>query len=186
MVLHANKFYEGPEDFRQFCLRLKLTACPHCQRTGFLIRHGFLFGYNENTVNSKVQRGSRFYCSNRNRRSGCGRTFSLLAAHILRKFTLSTNGLWAVLRGFLNGLCKLEAFRRAKIAFATSSAYRIFRRVFRAQHRIRTKLQDNFQASAYTDHHDPLVLTIRHLQTAFPSASNPLSAFQVYFQTSVF
>ncbi|MCK5543067.1 MAG: hypothetical protein KAI40_10275, partial [Desulfobacterales bacterium] len=59
---------------------LKIYACPHCNCCGCLILHGFLYGYDDTDF---VRRGHRIFCSNRNLRSGCGRTFPMLKSRFI-------------------------------------------------------------------------------------------------------
>lgn len=105
--------------------RLHLCYCPHCGKTGFLIGHGGLSGYSESSGET-VQRGARFYCSNRYRKLGCGRTFSVLFAGFLARFTVTTLSLWSLFRKATSS--SVYAAARA-FSLSRSSAYRLFRRL---------------------------------------------------------
>ena len=53
------------------------ARCPHRLVAGFLILHSFLYGYRYPDSSARMLRGQRVFCSNRGRRKGCGRTFSV-------------------------------------------------------------------------------------------------------------
>ena len=76
--------------------RLKVTPCPHCRAIGALIRHGYLRGYDEGNLRHKAVRARRIFCSNRGRRPGCGRTFSVWIATKVRRLGLTTGEAAAV------------------------------------------------------------------------------------------
>jgi len=63
----------------------KLQVCRHCWRFGTLIGHGLVRGYAARS-GARVLRGRRLLCSNRFRRSGCGRTVTVsLASHLVNR-----------------------------------------------------------------------------------------------------
>jgi hypothetical protein len=76
---------------------LKLTPCSHCRQTGALIGHGLLRGYAERS-SDVVVRGRRIFCSNRDQRPGCGRTFSVLLSTVPSGFMVRTLTLFALRR----------------------------------------------------------------------------------------
>ena len=76
--------------------RLKQTPCPHCKVVGTLIRHGFLYGFDESNPQRKTVRARRIFCSNRHARRGCGRTFSVWFADKIRRLSLTTGASVAV------------------------------------------------------------------------------------------
>ena len=86
-------------------LGLKLTCCPHCRRTAALIGHGLLRGYSEQD-SKEVVRGRRVFCSNRGRRPGCGRTFSVLLSTVLYGFVVRTFTLFRFANSVLKGLTR--------------------------------------------------------------------------------
>ena len=184
MRFKAKRFYSGEEDLRHFHFQLKQTPCPHCKSIGFLNRHGYLRGYDEHDCCKKVIRGRRIFCNNRNRRTGCGRTFSLLAAQILRKFMISAPNFWLFLENISSGLPTLPAFTAAAIPLARSSCYRLWKLFRLQQSNIRSKLLNLCPAPLNSLTRSPRLQTILHLQTAFPSAPCPLTAFQHHFQAS--
>lgn len=179
------KFYKRDADFQEFHRRIKFAGCPNCQKTGCLILHGYLYGYDEKSHHQKIIRGHRIFCSNRNLKRGCGRTFSILAAHVLRNFTITTQSLWNFLNNLLQGMTKLAAFGLTDLPFSPSSVYRLYQRIYLRQHRLRTLLLKRIPPPECVQSRNPLIKTILHLQSAFKRDSDPLSAFQLHFQTSL-
>jgi hypothetical protein len=91
-------FYRSDEEWNALAERLKQTPCPHCKVLGTLIRHGCLYGFDESSPQRKTLRARRLFCSNRQRRRGCGRTFSVWFADKIRRLSLTTRGLWQFLQ----------------------------------------------------------------------------------------
>ena len=114
--------------------RLKMTPCPHCQKVGSLIRHGFLRGYDTNHQRSKTVRAARVFCSNRNRVTGCGRTFSVWLAHKIKRFFLGADSLWQFLSKAVSSGNKLSAFRNLNSGLSDSAPYHVWRSLDCASH----------------------------------------------------
>ena len=105
-------------------LGIKLCACPHCRQSGTLIGHGFLRGYAERG-SGLVVRGRRIFCSNRGKRPGCGRTFSVKLGCVLSGFVVRTLTLWCFVQAVLGGLTLRAAWLvEAAGALSLSSGYR--------------------------------------------------------------
>ena len=183
MRFKIKRFYSCGEDFQRFYFRLKQTPCPHCKSTGSLILHGYLCGYNTAVYGEKIIRGRRIFCSNRNRRTGCGKTFSLLAANILKGFNICANSLWRFLNNVAKGMSKIQALRGLNIPFSDSTVYRLFKIFSHRQSRIRTLLLRQSPAPQLPAIHHPPIQTIFHLKSAFKNFSCPITAFQLSFQT---
>ncbi len=165
-------------------MRIKQEACPHCQATGYLIGHGFLKGYRDKNNQTEI-RGRRFFCSNRHRRNGCGRTFSVLLTDLLGRFMVPAATLWAFLKGVRGGLSRKAAWECLKSSFSLESAYRLWNRFRQAQSHIRTRLLHHHgdPPSASTNTTEPLFELIDHLIAAFPQSSCPVAAFQERLQS---
>ena len=179
------RFYKTQTQFEDFHARIKLILCPHCKKSGFLILHGGAYGYSEQE-NSRILRGHRIYCSNRNNRNGCGKTFSILAAGLLPGFIISAQSLWLFLESILNGFCLAHAFRTAKCAMTPSSVYRLYKKFALNQMRIRSFLSRIKDPPALKHVKSPFLQTILHLKTAFDNTVCPVTEFQFRFQTSFF
>lgn len=177
-------FYRRESEFHTVHLRLKQQPCPHCKRTGALILHGYLHGYDLTKVNKRMIRGHRIFCSNRNRRRGCGRTFSVVLAVLLKRFVVQTSHLWSFLRNIVDGMNTFQAFNTDKIPLSRTSIYRLYKRVYFHQSSIRSLLLKRSAPPRDIQQRNPLIKTIRHIQLAFKRRTNPPAAFQYHFQRS--
>ncbi len=177
-----NNYRSDLAELDQYRMSIKQEACPHCQATGYLIGHGFLKGYRDKNDQKEI-RGRRFFCSNRNRRNGCGHTFSVLLADLLKYFMAPAAMLWVFLKGVRAGLTRKAAWERLTSSFSLETAYRLWNRFRQAQSYIRTHLLhhhgDPPSASNTTE---PLFELIDHLIAAFPRSSCPIAAFQERLQ----
>ena len=98
----AGRIFVGDETaLVQALCALKNRACPFCKRIGTLNRHSHVGGNNPEANQGRIARGQRAFCSNRERRAGCGRTFMILFAFVLPRYTFNARLLRAVpqLRG---------------------------------------------------------------------------------------
>lgn len=178
------KFYRSQKDFRNIHQNLKLTSCPHCKTTGTLILHGYFYGYDSKKTNKITVRGRRVYCSNRHRKTGCGKTFNLLEADRIKRSTFQTSCVWLFLKNIVKGINILKAFPRIVIRVSTTSIYRLYSRVYFNQHKIRTMLLKLCPAPVNIPYANPLIKTIIHLKNTFKRRADPIAAFQSTFQTS--
>jgi len=176
------KFYNSGKDFQQFYCGLKQIACPHCKLIGSLILHGYLSGYDELVYGRKIIRGRRIFCSNRNRRNGCGKTFSILKSNIIKGFNITANSLWGFLNYISNGINKFESFKYINLSFSNTTIYRLFRRFKYQQTKIRTTLSRMHLKPKTFSNKNPVVQTILHLNLAFNHHPCPISAYQEHFQ----
>lgn len=167
-------------------LGIKLVTCPQCQRTGALIGHGFLRGYAEKGSESVV-RGRRFFCSNRGRRRGCGRTFSVKLESVLSGFVVRTLTLWRFVQAVLAGLTRRAAWRRVACgALSLSSAYRLWRRLGAAQSALRSRLSREVSAPACPAR-EPLAQLVAHLGAMIGDGhADWLATYQHLMQRGVF
>ena len=161
--------------------QLKLAPCPHCRRVGWLIRHGFLRGYDDQHPRRKTVRAQRVCCSNRNRAGGCGRTFSIWWAGKVVRLFLTAESLWKFLVNSVTTGNKRQAFRDLKCGLSESAPYRIWKRFLEAQSAIRTALVSLCEPPQLASH-QPAALTLAHLQAACGDHPCPLVAFQVRLQ----
>src|SRR5271167_4462743 len=94
-------FFRGDDPWKAIVHQLEVTPCPHCHAVGFLIRHGALFGFDDSSPRRPTLRARRIFCSNRHKRRGCGRTFSVWLADKIRRLSLTTAALGAFLQRLL-------------------------------------------------------------------------------------
>ena len=159
--------------------------CPHCNLSGCLILHGYLYG-NSDRNNARITRGHRIYCSNRYKKGGCGKTFSVLTAAVLPGFTIGAHCLWRFLENIKNGLNPALAFAMTGCPMALSTAYRLFKKFITGQTRIRSFLSRIKDPPPAEHVQRPAIQTILHLQSAFDDADCPITDFQYHFQTKFF
>lgn len=179
----CRRICRSQEDVEAVLAKLKTTACPHCKQVGSLIRHGFLRGYAQEQLRGKTVRARRVFCNNRNRSSGCGRTFSVWAADKIKRLLLTADCLWEFLsQAALTGNIR-QAFQSLQSRLSDSAAYRIWKRFDQAQTAIRTALRALCQPPEIASG-QPAQLTLAHLQAAFSQHPlGPIAAFQVTLQT---
>ncbi len=179
-------FYRCEQDWTAIVERLKHTACPHCHTVGTLIRHGVLTGFDDRNPPRITIRARRIYCSNRHRRRGCGRTFSVRLAHTIRRLSLSTRTLWGFLQRAVVGTIA-DAIRNANGPQRERTLQRIWRRFDRSQSAIRTALHsrgpppDEPTQPARRPAHAHV---LAHLRAAFPHDHCPIAAFQQALRAS--
>src|SRR5271155_6107365 len=92
--MRAPRFYKNEAQLVELSRQAKQWPCPSCGAHGTLNRHGALRGCAEDGKNKEALRGRRFFCSNRQRRRGCGRTFSVRLASAIAHATVCSQTLW--------------------------------------------------------------------------------------------
>lgn len=185
MARKFKKYYSTEEDFRTFHSGLKQMICPHCGFIGALILHGLLYGCDEHSNTGTITRGRRIFCNNRKaRKNGCGRTFSILAATVLRNFSISAHSLWRFLKGIADLPDRLLCFRRANITLHESAAYRLWKRFVHSLTGIRSRLARHCPRPKLPGTGCAATQTIAHLKSLFKNAPCPITAFQHQFQVS--
>ncbi len=184
--IRAARFYNTEEEFEKLHFRLKLYRCPYCGQIGFLILHGSLYGYSEDSNTQKIKRGHRIFCSNRKRRKGCGGSFSILKAEFIKNFMVSGLTVWKFLSGIKEDTSLIEAFRRSGSGLGEASAYRLLRKFKHNQARLRTFMTRVKGPPILKHCKDAVIQTIAHLKSLFPQSPCPVSEFQYCFQASFF
>ncbi len=175
-------FYHSDAEWTALAERLKHTPCPHCKVVGTLIRHGFLYGFDEASPQRQTVRARRIYCSKRRTRRGCGRTFSVWLADKVRRLSLTTTALGRFLqRAASTGI--RAAIRAADRHLSDRTWQRIWTRFLLAQSMIRTALSSQCPPPALPAEHRPAAQVLAHLHAAFPNALCPIAAFQQTLRT---
>jgi hypothetical protein len=173
-------FCRSDQEWIVIAERLKQTACPHCKMVGALIRHGFLYGFDDRSPPRRTLRARRVFCSNRNARPGCGRTFSVWLADKIRRLSLSTGTLWQFLQGAAVGIA---AAVRAVGRFSDRTWYRVWKRFNLGQSNIRTALLARCPPPTLPAEHRPAAHVLAHLQATFSNDPCPIAAFQHALRT---
>jgi hypothetical protein len=181
-------FYRNDEEWMAISERLKQMSCPHCKVVGMLIRHSCLYGFDESSPQRKTLRARRIFCSNRNARSGCGRTFSVWLADKIRRLGLTTDALWQFLQYAVAG-SMLAAVRAVNCQLSDRTLQRIWKRFNQGQSKIRTALRGRCPPPELPPRPPvkpachPAAQVLAHLQIAFPDAHCPITAFQHTMRT---
>jgi len=155
--------------------------CPHCSKQGTIRRHGFLRGKDLHKPTT-IERGLRFFCSNRYSNKGCARTFSIFFDSVIPRHSVSSRDLGEFLRHVLEESSIHAAWTHMKWPFSISSAYRWINSFKENMARIRPHLHERNDGDSSSS--SPLHETIRLLSTTFPLA--PVSQFQSTFQSPIF
>jgi len=175
----GKRYVTNVDDADQYLCALKSVSCPHCSAVGFLIRHGFLRGYDERAV--PTLRGWRVFCSNRYRRNGCGGTFSLSLGDVLHRLSISAHILWCFVLAICSGESIKTAWEDLEISSSLQTGYRLWRRLRLAQSRLRTFLCRE-KPPPLSRGSEPFFQLLEHLKSVFPFDSCPFAAFQIHFQ----
>ncbi len=137
------------------------------------------------TPRERLVRARRVFCSNRNARRGCGRTFSVWCADKIRRLSLTTGTLWRFLTCAVAGSI-LAAIRVADCHLSDRTWQRLWKRFDLGQSKIRTALAGRCpppELPAQTAHRPAAAQVLAHLQAAFPDADCPIAAFQHALRT---
>ena len=178
-------FFRSEAEWSTIAERLKLTSCPHCKAVGTLIRHGFLRGYDECDSQRKTIRARRVFCSNRNLRRGCGRTFSIWLADKIRRLSVTTHALWRFLQRAVAGSIASASRVVADCRRSDRTWQRIWKRFDLGQSKLRTALSACCPPPKLPAEPSRRAATqvLAHLQAAFPDANCQIADFQHTMRT---
>lgn len=177
-------FFRTADEWLALVQRLKHTPCPHCHAFGYLIQHGFLYGFDDTSPRRKTVRARRIFCSNRNARRGCGRTFSVWLADKIRRLSLTAAGLWRLLQHAVTGHVT-DALRALDCHLSDRTLWRIWKRFHHAQCHLRTALTRLCPPPEVPapPPRRPAAQVLAHLRAAFPDAPCPITVFQQTMRT---
>lgn len=211
MIACLPKFISELKDFLGIAPWLKAIPCPYCSSTGFMICHGYLRGNFEESVHrgKGLIRAKRVFCSNRNRRKGCGRTVSILLSAFLKDLYISSSTLYSLLLWVASGNRAYTFKASTTPSISVSSCYRLLKALRSSLSEIRVSLHSNanysnpidvepcqkpFCHSSYIDETASILsVVLQELQGALTRFrenvsnldfrnENPLSMFQLKFQ----
>lgn len=161
---------------------LKHVPCPHCRVVGCLIGHGYLWGKGDKGY-GQLKRGRRTFCSDRNLRKGCGRTFAVIEAGFLYHRMVEAKRLWGLLMGVAQSQSIKAAWEKVSAPFCLETGYHLWQAFRKTQTFIRTRLL-RARTPPRMHSHDPTLQVIEHLRSVFSQSVCPVCAFQVRFQTA--
>ena len=181
----AGAYYINKSDLCVIGHKLKLKQCHHCGMTGMLILHGYLYGYDEYRTQLRTK-GRRVFCSNRNRRNGCGRTILYRIIDFMEGTLISTAAAWKFLFLILSGISIEKAYNSLdpECVLSLRTFFRFWKKFKLQTHRIRTFIADNYQLLKISEL-TPYNETIRHLSILFSGDHiNPIAQYQLASQRS--
>lgn len=165
-------------ELAQVSAQARQWACPHCGRHDTLNGHGFLRGHVANAPGQQAVRGRRFFCSDRGRRPGCGKTFGVFLAQVIVQASVRTASWWRFIAARLSGASGLAAWETARSGFSLEAARAWWRRWRQHESAVRTALWRGREpppgkglrealAQAYGEA-DPIAVFQAREQRAFP------------------
>ncbi len=179
------RFVQISAELQQAADRAKLRVCTHCGQLGMVNAHGYLLGYSLDGTPDMI-RGRRFYCSNRGRKTGCGRTMSVLLSGLIATFSVTTLLLSLFVASVLQGISVRAAWLSASAnQFSERSGYRIWSRILASLPHLRTQLLRAGSPPCSTDEH-PLSQTLTHIAEHVPIGDDHFETFQYRFQSGIF
>jgi hypothetical protein len=113
-------YYFSLSRIEQETRQLDQRVCRHCKQSHQLLSHGFI---RKKTFPSEPV-GKRVFCSNRNKRTGCGRTMAWYLASVVRTKHYSGSIIIAFILAFIRGATIQEAYLNATRAASPRHAYR--------------------------------------------------------------
>lgn len=122
------RYVVNETELEQCRRQAKQWVCPHCRRAGDLNGHGRVRGLSADGPGKEAVRGQRFFCSNRGRRRGCGRTFCVRLAQVIAGASVRSQPWWRFISARLDGASVAAAWEKARSGFSLEAAYRWWRR----------------------------------------------------------
>jgi hypothetical protein len=122
-------YYPDLPAIEQQTRQLTNQPCRHCKQTQQLVSHGFIYKKRSKADPEAV--GKRVFCSNRNRRTGCGRTMQLYMSSIVRYLHYAGHCVVLFMLARLDGLSIQHAYQHATGATNPRNAYRWVEKLWR-------------------------------------------------------
>ena len=167
---------------------LRSWRCGFCGRHATWVGHGWAYGYGTDGTPAEV-RGRRILCTSRGRRTGCGRTRTVLLRAAVRGFVVRTALLWSLLLALASGQ-SVRAFWSTfegtrQVSLTLRSAHRLAVRLRRQLPLLNPRLCRLVDAPA-SRCRDPIAALVAHLKLAFPGSDDAVAALQSTTQQGLF
>ena len=175
------EYIRNEQDLKQVHEKLKLTLCPHCKKMGMLILHGYIKN------NKNIIKAHRVFCSNRNNRTGCGKTFSIYYADYIKNISVASDILWKFLKYILHGLSIEIAYKELGdfVLLELRTFYRYWRAFKQKQFIIRSNIYTPSKSPPTNLYPSPYHETIAHLKRVCKKPDQcPVTEYQLIFQCS--
>lgn len=115
-------YYPSFQAIEQITQQLENEQCCHCQQTQQLISHGMV--YKKQLGGEPAMIGKRVFCSNRNHRTGCGRTIRLYLDSMVRYLHYTGQHVVAFVLALLTGMGVQQAYCQSTGTTDPRHAYR--------------------------------------------------------------
>ena len=172
-------FFENTDQIERFLKNLSTEICPRCGACGPLMRHGFIYGYIEDT---EEIRGWRIYCDPDSARgNGCGHAPSVRLANTLPGRSLSALQLMSFILALISGDSIYGAWKKCGSIATIGNGYRLYKRLKLCQSIIRTRLFGLSPPQMEGGKTAPLLTTLTGLKEAL-GIDNAVSVYQKTFQ----
>jgi len=116
------RFYENFKSIDVFTLSLDVhqdkLECAHCLKNDQFVSHGVV--YKQRSIHQSEKVGKRIFCSNRDGRSGCGRTFQLYVASEIPGCRYGAAQLLVFITSLLANLTITESYQQATGQFEST------------------------------------------------------------------
>lgn len=120
-------YYRSLQAIEQQTRQLAFAQCVHCHQRRQLVSHGFI---RKKQVGAEpVAVGKRVFCSNRDRRTGCGRTMQLYLDVTVRYLHYAGSALVAFMLSLIGGASIHRAYLQATGCATPRNAYRWLKRL---------------------------------------------------------
>jgi hypothetical protein len=120
-------YYPSLFAIEQHTMQLDAEPCRHCRQTQQLVSHGYIRKKRPRAEPAKV--GKRVFCSNRNSRTGCGRTMQLYLETTIRSLHHAGERLTAFILALMANMTVRDAYRHATGADTPRQAFRWLQRL---------------------------------------------------------
>ena len=120
-------YYPSLQAIEQRTMQLDRARCAHCQKTQQLVSHGFI---RKKRIGAEPEAvGKRVFCSNRDRRTGCGRTMQLYLDATVRYLHYAGCAVVAFVLALIAGRSIQHAYQHATGTATPRHAYRWLNRL---------------------------------------------------------
>ena len=122
-------YYPTLEAIHEQTMQLDVTQCPYCEQIHQLISHGFIYKKQPGLGVDPEAVGKRVFCSNRNQRTGCGRTIQLYLNTTIRYLHHAGRTVMAFVLSLVAGVTIQNAYEQATGIAEPRHAYRWLNRL---------------------------------------------------------
>ena len=120
-------YYASLHAIEQQTMQLEHVQCAHCKQMHQLVSHGFI---RKKRVGAEPEAvGKRVFCSNRNSRTGCGRTMQLYLESTVRYLQYAGCCVVAFVLSLMAGMTIRHAYHHATGTATPRHAYRWLKRL---------------------------------------------------------